>query len=56
MNPRFDGRDSARASQLQVQNGVAVVINNCIHGQTEPKGGDAVNFSESHISGDFEKL
>lgn len=53
---RFADRDSARASQLQVQNGAAVVINKCMNGPTEPKGGNAINFSKSHVSMDFEML
>ena len=38
---------TARASQLQVQNGAAEVINNCV-GQARPKGGSAKKFSEFH--------
>lgn len=38
---------TARASQLQVQNGAAEVINNCV-GQTRPRGGTAKRFSEDH--------
>ena len=37
----------ARASQLQVQNGAAEVINNCMVGQTHAQQGTAWNFSES---------
>ena len=30
---------TARASQLQVQNAVAEIINNCMSGKTNPTGG-----------------
>ena len=39
----------ARASQLQVQLGASLLVSNCMQGpgQTDPKGGQAWDFSES---------
>lgn len=41
---------TARASQIQVQLGAAVVINNCMFDRAVPEGGIATDFSKNAVA------